>query len=262
MRARARAIGVDIGPRRKSTPWLKLRCVERRLVFRRFESKQKAPTSLKTLLVAPQVCRMFWAPPPPTPPPAQRWLHELGLPQYFPLIVALSVLIVLHGLLMLYQQSRGTKVELHAYQKRFLGRLGAKSSQTAAGALTMIVRRAMKDRKVKAEIFDQLQCVHCGSVKPAAWVKEHKGKQPYSLALDQQVRSFLTGSLLLACEKRGEPPQKQLVDGPRAADMHKAARCCVDWAIKAYDAVADGEPKEPKGENLHLMFQAGRDKAE
>merc|ERR1711998_108056 len=116
----------------------------------------------------------------------------------------------------------------------FLERLGAISSKTAAGALAMIVTRAIKDPKVKAEIFSQLQCVHCGSVKPAAWIKDHKGKEAYPLAMSSEVRKFLSSPLLLAVEKRGEPPKKYMVDpGPTTADMHKAARCCVDWAIKA-----------------------------
>jgi hypothetical protein len=28
--------------------------------------------------------------------------------------------------------------------------------------------------------------------------------------------------------------------GPKRADPQKAARCCVDWAIKEYGAEADG----------------------
>jgi len=42
-------------------------------------------------------------------------------------------------------------------------------------------------------------------------------------------------------EKLGEPPKKQVVAGAKTSNIHKAARCCIDWAIKHFDAVADGK---------------------
>ena len=53
--------------------------------------------------------------------------------------------------------------------------------------------------------------------------------------------TFLTSDLLVKVEKLGEPPKKQVVPGPLTADANKAARCCVDWAIKHYGAVGNGQ---------------------
>ena len=53
----------------------------------------------------------------------------------------------------------------------------------------------------------------------------------------------LESPVLVEVKKVGEPPVRQVIpDGPKRADSSKAARCCVDWAIKATSAVADGNP--------------------
>ena len=144
--------------------------------------------------------------------------------------------------LLRFQKSRGSHemCELHSYQKAFLDSLGA-AHGGAGGALQMIVTRAMNEPKVKAAIFDNFHCIHCGSVNPADWIKTQKGdKAPYKLKIGYEARSFLRQPLLVPVEKRGEPPKRQIVEGPRRSDVSKAARCCVDWAIKKYGAVADG----------------------
>ena len=38
-------------------------------------------------------------------------------------------------------------------------------------------------------------------------------------------------------------PSKKVQDGPRRADPHKAARCCIDWAIKEYGDEGKGKGK-------------------
>ena len=67
---------------------------------------------------------------------------------------------------------------------------------------------------------------------------------PVELAVTKLVVSFLSMELLVPVEKLGEPPVRQVVDGPRRADPGKAARCAIDWAIKNYSALPDGQPKE------------------
>ena len=47
---------------------------------------------------------------------------------------------------------------------------------------------------------------------------------------------------MVKVEKKGDPPKKQIVEAPLRADKDKAARCCVDWAIKEYGV----EGKEKK----------------
>ena len=75
--------------------------------------------------------------------------------------------------------------------------------------------------------------MHCGSVSPANWIKSRKGdKSVYSLKLNVEVLRFLESPLLVPVQKVGDPPKRTVVDGPRTSDASKAARCCVDWAIK------------------------------
>ena len=160
------------------------------------------------------------------------------------------------------------KLELHAYQKDFLDSLsafkGLKGVQTgvatwrlgadhsvrfalvtdAGAALSMIIDRAIAEPGVKAAIFDEIQCVHCGSVSPAEWIKARKGsKTPYPLKLNSSAKTFLDGTLITPVEKVGEPPKKVFADKPPKRDASKAARCCVDWAIKNWGAIPDGNPK-------------------
>ena len=81
-------------------------------------------------------------------------------------------------------------------------------------------------------------------MSPADWIKTRKGdKQPVALPLTDEALEFLGGELLVKVGKVGEPPAKQIIDDSRSSDVHKAVRCCVDWAIKNYGATADGNPK-------------------
>jgi hypothetical protein len=136
----------------------------------------------------------------------------------------------------LIRRSAGSKVELHEYQKDFLDSMAEAQGLGGPGpALQVIVDKAMSDDGVQKAIFNDVHCVHCGSVAPPVWIKDRKGKkEPYTLALSAPAVAFLNAELLPRVEKVGEPPKKQVVPGPLRADMHKAARCCIDWAIKNY----------------------------
>ena len=136
-------------------------------------------------------------------------------------------------------------LQLHGYQKDFLAKMAkAQGLGSDGAALQSIVYQAMSNSSIKSAIFDDFHCVHCGSVTPAEWIKARKGKkEPHALALSGEAVAFLGGALLVPVAKVGEPPKRQIVEGARTADANKAARCCVDWAIKNFGAVADGEPR-------------------
>ena len=86
--------------------------------------------------------------------------------------------------------------------------------------------------------------IHCGSVNPADWIKNNKGdKKKYSYALAPDTVKILSEAKLKKVEKVGDPPVKQVVDGPSKNDIHKAARVAIDWAIMKFDALEDGQPK-------------------
>lgn len=160
---------------------------------------------------------------------------------YAPAAIALLVLLALLAFVL---ATRGTKVELHPFQLEFLEKLAPQlGAKGAAGALSAIVARAVDDTKVFSAVFDDFHCIHCGSVKPADWIKTKCGKKPYTLKLAPSVTEFLSSTILVPVKKVGEPPKKMVVDGDKRADLSKAARCCVDWAVKNYGAVADGVPK-------------------
>ena len=136
------------------------------------------------------------------------------------------------------------KFELHSYQEDFLNKLAASQGTSSAEALQSIVDKAMSNKKVYGEIFDDFHCVHCGSVAPAEWIKTRKGdKHPVALPLSDKAVEFLKGELLVPVAKVGDPKVRQVVEGPRTSNPDKAVRCCIDWAIKKYGAVADGTPK-------------------
>ena len=160
---------------------------------------------------------------------------------YAPAAIALIVLLALLAFVL---ATRGTKVELHPFQFEFLEKLAPQvGAKDASGALSAIVTRAQDDSKVRSAIFDDFHCIHCGSVKPADWIKTACGKKPYAHQLAPPVKEFLSSTILVPVKKVGEPPKKQVVEGDKRADQSKAARCCVDWAVKNYGAVADGVPK-------------------
>jgi hypothetical protein len=147
----------------------------------------------------------------------------------------------------------GSEFELHAYQKDFLDNLAnARGLDGAAAALQEIVDRAMSDDSVRKAIFENFHCVHCGSVSPAQWISARKGKkEAYDLALTRPAVAFLGKAMLVQVEKVGEPPVRQVVPGPLRADANKAARCCIDWAIKNYGALADGKINGESKFELH-----------
>ena len=144
-------------------------------------------------------------------------------------------------------------VELHGYQKDFLDELAiARGLGGAAGALQALVDQALGSEKVSSDIFDVFHCVHCGGVSPAEWISTRKGtKVAYDFAVTKDAATFLSKALLVPVEKRGDPPKRQVVEGPRRADVSKAARCCIDWAIKEYGATSDGKVKADKGKKQH-----------
>merc|ERR1719162_1742494 len=75
---------------------------------------------------------------------------------------------------------RGTLIEMHQYQKDFLDTMvqkGTEGATNSATALAVIVQLAQKSSKVHGEIFDGFHCIHCGSVKPADWIANRKGKK-------------------------------------------------------------------------------------
>ena len=180
----------------------------------------------------------------------EKTLVALG-PTLVAIAVGFAVPAVLYSLV---TKAKAHSFELHAYQYDFLkamaalpavGRVRKAHGLTGpAAALQAIVEEALADKSVGAEIYDGFQCVHCGSKNPEPWIKERKGKKtPYPLEVTESVAAYLASELLVPVEKVGQPPVRQVVDGPRKAEPSKAARCAVDWAIQKYGALADGKPK-------------------
>eukprot|EP01051_Picozoa_sp_SAG22_P029575 SAG22_NODE_11033_length_504_cov_0.760494_1_plen_123_part_00 len=108
-------------------------------------------------------------------------------------------------------------------------------------ALQRIVHQAMSNAATKAAIFDDFHCVHCASKNPPDWVKARMGKESTPLDISKECVAFLGQTILVAVGPPG--PKKALQpDKPKRADVHKAARTCIDWAIKEY-----GEDGKAKG---------------
>lgn len=141
------------------------------------------------------------------------------------------------------QGAQPITLELHGYQRDFLETLG-KEHDGSSGALQAIVDRALTEEAVRNAIFEDLHCIHCGSVSPEPWIAKRKGdKQGVAIILTAAARELLASPVLVTVEKRGEPPTKQVVkDGPKRSDASKAARCAVDWAIKDSGALKHGKP--------------------
>ena len=152
-------------------------------------------------------------------------------------IAAACILVTAWKMLM----SNRVMIELHGYQIDFLN---AFKGMDASAALQSLCDRGMADKKVYKAMFDDFHCIHCGSVSPAPWIANRKGdKKPYPLKLSKEAKTWLEQPVLVKVEKQGEPPKKVIVKGAaRRADLSKATRCAVDWAIKTYGAVADGKP--------------------
>ena len=140
-------------------------------------------------------------------------------------------------------------LELHGYQRDFLDTLG-KEHASSSGALQFIIDKALMEDPVREAIFEDFHCIHCGSVSPEPWIAKRKGdKKGVDFMLTSAARELLASPVLVAVEKRGEPPTKQIVkDSPKRSDASKAARCAVDWAIKDSGALKDGKPKTKKAE--------------
>jgi hypothetical protein len=47
----------------------------------------------------------------------------------------------------------------------------AQGLKDPAAALQHIVDRVLNEEPVRQAVFDDFHCVHCGSVKPADWIK-------------------------------------------------------------------------------------------
>ena len=100
----------------------------------------------------------------------------------------------------------------------------------------------MGDKKVAKAMYEELHCVHCGSVKPADWIASRKGsKDGYRLRVSPEAVAFLQQEQLAKMD-RVDGVKKMFPDELRS-DPSKAARCTIDWAIKNYGAAGDGEPK-------------------
>lgn len=126
-----------------------------------------------------------------------------------------------------------THFELHGYQADYLKKMArSQGLGSDAAALQSIIDKAMAEDSVKKAIFDTFHCVHCGSKSPAPWINDRKGKTAYPLAVSGPAVAFLSGELLLPVGPPG--PNKKVQAGPRRADPHKAARCCIDWAITEF----------------------------
>ena len=106
-----------------------------------------------------------------------------------------------------------------------------------AAALQKIVNLAMTDPSIKAAIFDEtFHCLHCDSKAPPDWIQNRKGAyMPYALALTPISCAFLGMPMLLPVGPPG--PDKAVIPGEALrADANKAVRCCIDWAIKEFQA--------------------------
>ena len=134
----------------------------------------------------------------------------------------------------------GTTLELHGYQKDYLGTMAAAQGYgSEAAALQSIVDKAIATPSLAKTLFESgFHCVHCGSKNPPAWIDTRKGKEKCALtgSLTKEALAFLAGAELV---KVGPPgPQKALQtrasDEKKRKDKDKAARICIDWAIKEH----------------------------
>ena len=161
-------------------------------------------------------------------------------------LAAVGVSAIAYFVFVLFFRGPGsTKIQLHKYQVNFLNNFTVINSlgDGPAPALDAIVKLAAQDKTVYEEMYGDFICIHCGSVNPADWINNFKGeKLPYDMKLDSASVKLLSSAPLKKVEKLGEPPKKQVVDGPTRTDIHKAARVAVDWAIQKFNALSDGMP--------------------
>ena len=92
----------------------------------------------------------------------------------YPVIILQVVLAVLA---LVTNGCGGASLEIHGYQKEFLGKMAKAQGMGSEGAaLQSIVYGAMSNAGIKSAIFDDFHCVHCGSKNPPDWVKNGMGK--------------------------------------------------------------------------------------
>ena len=156
----------------------------------------------------------------------------------YPVIILQVVLAVLA---LVTNGGGGASLEIHGYQKEFLGKMAKAQGMGSEGAaLQSIVYGAMSNAAIKSAIFDDFHCVHCGSKNPPDWVKNGMGKTATALDISEECIAFLSQPILVAVGPPG--PKKALQpEKPNRADVNKAARTCIDWAIKEYGD--DGKAK-------------------
>lgn len=165
-------------------------------------------------------------------------------------MLAAANLCVFAFLLMILKQvlagAASTTLEMHSYHKFYLSKMAsAQGFDSEAQALQSVVTKAMSSKAFAKTLFDaEFHCVHCGSKNPAEWIKTRMGKKPQALTgvLSAAAMDFLTSAQLV---KVGPPgPTKALMPTePKRSDAGKAARICVDWAIKEYGNDAKGKGK-------------------
>merc|ERR1719464_2067577 len=85
------------------------------------------------------------------------------------------------------------KYALHGYQLDYLGTLAnAKALDSPAAALQYIVDAVMGSKEKRAAVFEDIHCVHCGSVRPAKWIASRKGKKvEHEFAISGEAATFL-----------------------------------------------------------------------
>lgn len=143
--------------------------------------------------------------------------------------------LLLFVLVVLLHAGEAPEFELHGYQIDYLRKLAKAQGKSIGAALQSIVESAINDTGTREEIFGNFWCVHCMSVNPPDWIKSRKGKKTlYPIEVSSDVDQFLSTELLKKVQKVGSPAKYQVVDGPLWADKNKAARMCIDWAIKKY----------------------------
>ena len=146
------------------------------------------------------------------------------------------------GLLILaffFARPSAVKYALHGYQIDYLGTLArAKALDSPAAALQHIVDAVMGSDAKRDAAFNAVHCVHCGSVSPAEWIASRKGqKDEHALAISGAAKAFLASEIVATVGKVGAPPKKVIVaEKGLRSDPGKAARVCIDWAIKVCGA--------------------------
>lgn len=183
------------------------------------------------LTIPPGILVQVWYPfnsPAPEPP------ADMPYPIIILQVVLGLVALLANGAYSEAQINSWPWLQLHGYQKDFLAKMAqAQGLGSDGAALQSIVYQAMSSASIKAAIFDDFHCVHCGSKNPPAWINDRKGHEAVALDISDECVVFLSQTILVAVGPPG-PSKAVKPDEPKRADAHKAARCCIDWAIKEY----------------------------